>query len=108
MNKDAIIPNKLCQLIGRLVGKLPVGIILLALLSGCQSGESCHKVLKAKCIECHSAETSCTEIGQSEDWWRRTIDSMVKLGAEVSKQERKVLAKCLSNPSEANLEIICK
>jgi hypothetical protein len=108
MNKDTIIPNKLCQLIGRLVGKLPVGIVLLGLLCGCQSGESCHNVVNAKCIECHSTETSCTKIGQSEDWWLRTIDAMVKLGADVSKQERKVLAECLSNPSEANLEIICK
>lgn len=108
MKKYTIIPGTPFNFTDHSVKIFLMGIAFLALLNGCQSGESCHKVLKAKCIECHSAETSCAEVGQSEDWWLRTIDAMVKLGAEVSKQERKVLAKCLSTPSEANLELICK
>jgi hypothetical protein len=108
MKKYTIIPGTLSNFTDPSVKKFLMGIAFLALLCGCQSGESCHKVLKAKCIECHSTETSCAKIGQSEDWWLRTIDAMVKLGADVSKQERKVLAECLSTSPETNLEKICQ
>lgn len=100
--------EKPCHFNARFEKKLLLGIFFLGALCGCQSAESCHKVLDAKCVQCHSISTSCAKIGQSEGWWLKTIDAMVKLGTEVSKQERKMLAKCLSNPSEATVEEICK
>ena len=108
MMKRTIIADMPYHLTARFVKKLLIGIILVGVLCGCQSGESCHKVINAKCIECHSATTTCTKIGQSEEWWLRTIDAMAILGAEVSKGERKILAECLSTPAEAKDELICK
>lgn len=108
MLKHSVISRNSSYFTGRFAIKAFIGVVILGALLGCQSGESCHKVLKAKCVECHSTATSCAKIGQSEEWWLRTIDAMVQLGADVSKHERKVLAECLSNPSEANEELICK
>jgi len=79
--------------------KVLIGGMLLMLLAGCQSAESCKKVLNEKCIRCHSISTSCAKVGESEEKWHKTIDAMVKLGADVSKKERKTLAGCLSKPS---------
>jgi hypothetical protein len=100
--------DKRYRLNDRFEKRLLLGIVFLGVLCGCQSESSCHKVLNAKCIRCHSASTSCAKMGQSEQWWLRTIDTMVKLRADVTKQERKILAKCLSNPSEAVVEKMCK
>lgn len=108
MQKYAIISHKTSHFTGRFQIKALIVAVVLGALLGCQSSESCPEILNAKCIQCHSASTSCTKIGQSEEWWLRIVDAMVELGADVSKQERKVLATCLSNPSEPNLEKICK
>jgi len=108
MQKYPINSHKPFHFTGSFEIKALIVVVILGALLGCQSGESCHKVLNAKCVECHSTATSCAKIGQSEEWWLRTIDAMVKLGADVSKRERKVLATCLSNPSEPNLEKISK
>jgi hypothetical protein len=47
-------------------------------------------------------------VSKGEKRWLETIDAMVKLGADVSKQERKTLAECLSNPSGTDVEHTCK
>nr|WP_320011498.1 hypothetical protein [uncultured Desulfobulbus sp.] len=108
MKKSTIIPNKFYQLPVYSEKKILIGLVLLGLLAGCQSSESCKKVLNTRCVQCHSASTSCAKVANSEKQWIETIDAMVKLGADVSKQERKTLAKCLSNPSGTDVEDICK
>lgn len=99
---------KRCNFNGLFAKKLLLGIVFLGVLCGCQSGKSCPKVLNEKCVQCHFASTSCAKIGQSEQWWLNTIDTMVKLGTDVSAQERKMLAKCLSNPPAAVVEKFCE
>ena len=77
-------------------------------LGGCSSEESCQKVVTAKCIRCHSVATTCAKVGKSEARWNNIIDSMTKLGANVTHQERKTLAKCLSKPAGKKLEGVCQ
>lgn len=108
MKKSTIIPSESCQLPSCLEKKILIGVVLLWALAGCQPNESCKKVLNAKCIQCHSVSTSCAKVSKGEKRWLETIDAMVKLGADVSKQERKTLAECLSNPSGTDVEHTCK
>jgi hypothetical protein len=77
-------------------------------LAGCNSGESCQQVVAAKCMRCHSVATTCAKIGESEARWQDTLDAMVKLGADVTPQERKTLTKCLSNPAGKQKEGACQ
>jgi len=82
--------------------------VLLVLVAGCQSGESCKKVLNEKCIRCHSISTSCAKVGESEERWLKLLDAMAKLGADVSKKEQKTLARCLGRPSGSGVEEVCR
>jgi len=88
--------------------KILIAGVFLVLIAGCQTGESCKKVLNEKCIRCHSISTSCAKVGKGEEQWHKILDAMVKLGADVSKKERKTLARCLGNPSGADVEGVCK
>ncbi|MDD2463059.1 MAG: hypothetical protein PHI97_03615 [Desulfobulbus sp.] len=103
-----IIPWRTYQLRGRIGEKILISGILLVVLAGCQSGESCQEILKSRCMKCHSHSTSCAKVGESEQQWLKMIDAMVKLGADISKKERKTLARCLSNPSGTDVEEFCK
>ncbi|MGD9948579.1 MAG: hypothetical protein AB7U29_08890 [Desulfobulbus sp.] len=108
MKTSASIPCKIYQLGVKAGNDGLVGAALLVVLAGCHSGESCQEVLKVKCMQCHSYSTSCAKVGESEGRWREILDAMVKLGADISKKERKTLARCLSNPSGTDVEEFCK
>lgn len=85
---------------------LTVAVLSIA-LTGCQSSKDCREILVNKCSSCHGVSTSCAKVGESYGRWLGIIDAMNKLHADVSEKERKVLAKCLSQPS-AVTEDICK
>ena len=108
MKVNAAIFFKYQQLMGLLEKRILIGGVVLVLIAGCRSGESCKKVLYEKCIRCHSISTSCAKVGEGERGWHAVLDAMVKLGADLSDKERKTLARCLDNPSGTDVGDACK
>ncbi|NOQ45164.1 MAG: hypothetical protein GQ559_00570 [Desulfobulbaceae bacterium] len=64
------------------------------------ASEECTQLVKKKCIRCHFETRICQKIEKrkGKGSWKRTIKTMVKNGATLSKSERKQLADCLSKP----------
>jgi hypothetical protein len=85
---------------------LLVGFLVVA-LAGCRSDKGCREILVNKCSSCHGLSTSCAKVGEGYGRWLGIIDAMNTLHADVSEKERKVLAKCLSEPS-AVTDDICR
>ena len=90
-----------------LTKKFFIVILLAVALAGCRSTKDCRKILVSKCNSCHGLSTSCAKVGESYGRWLDIVDAMTTLHADVSEKERKVLAKCLSEPSPVT-DDICK
>ena len=89
--------------------KLLLGAMVVVLaLAACRPRVACHTLLQRKCIRCHSFSTSCAKVGASERRWQETLESMVKLGADISEQDRRTLAGCLSHPEGTDVGQSCK
>ena len=72
------------------------------------TGSQCESLLRAKCTHCHYETRVCQKLGKkSKRGWRATVRRMVKHGAELSKEEQKVLVECLST-RQKGAEAFCR
>ncbi|GAB4337885.1 MAG: hypothetical protein Kow0089_09430 [Desulfobulbaceae bacterium] len=82
-----------------------------------RAAESCTQLLMSRCETCHYVTRVCQKVeresrkkswfGGSRGSWKRTVRNMVRQGAQLSKEEEKILVDCLSKPSEEVLSL-CK
>lgn len=68
---------------------------------------NCAKLLTTTCTSCHSKNKFCPNLGQSKDYWSKTIKEMVVNGAEVAAADQATLADCLSKPGDEAKDV-CK
>jgi len=77
--------------------------VLLFLLpaAGAFGGENdttCITLLVGKCRECHYLTRICQSLDKKSKWaWKRSIRTMVKRGAEVSRMQEEQILNCLSS-----------
>lgn len=74
-------------------------LLLLLPASAAVGGEqetACIDLLIGKCRECHYMTRLCQSLDKKGKWaWKRSIRTMVKRGAEVSREEEKQILDCL-------------
>lgn len=97
---------------------LVCSLVLCLLFSNPAIGqEACTQLLTKRCEVCHYMTRVCEKVdrernkkswfGGSSGTWKRTINNMVKQGAQLNKAEEDVLIECLSKPSSEVLSL-CK
>ncbi len=79
----------------------------LWVLAGCSTEDACRQIIETKCTSCHSIKMSCNQVGRSKQYWKTTIDQMIRLNAPISAAEKKKLISCLGNSSR-NLKELCE
>ncbi len=88
--------------------------VLLMVLSGLALPSSsvaadpaCGTLITNKCLACHYETRICQKVKKKkgERSWKKTIKSMIRNGAVLSREEQKILAVCLSKPDSAVLEL---
>ena len=68
----------------------------------------CELLLVEKCSDCHYLTRVCQKLGKkSKGDWRRSIKRMVRKGAVLSKDEKKLLVGCLHKEEEGAIQA-CK
>ena len=68
----------------------------------------CMSIIDAKCVKCHYKTRICDALGtKSAGKWKRTINFMIKQGAQLTEDEQsKVIACLVSMPRGA--DAVCK
>ena len=70
--------------------------------------EVCSSIINAKCVRCHYKTRICDALGtKSVREWTRSINFMIKQGAELSDDEKNKVIACLSSLPKGS-EIVCK
>ncbi len=89
---------------------LPTLFLILStpLAASAASGTSCVERVKSKCLECHHETRICQKINKDKGKgsWKRTLKSMIRNGAKVSKADQKLLVDCLRTP-DAEIRELC-
>ncbi len=89
---------------------IPTLFILFStpLAASASSDESCLDRVRSNCLDCHQETRICQKIRKNKNTgaWKKTIKSMVRNGAQVSKDDHKLLADCLSAP-DAGIRELC-
>lgn len=69
---------------------------------------SCATLLLTKCDSCHYLTRVCYRVGKkSKRSWKRTLKSMVRYGAKLTKEQQNILLACLSD-STGEAQSTCK
>ena len=72
------------------------------------TGGDCQATINAKCVQCHYKTRICDALGtKSKRKWKRTINFMVKQGAQLSKEEQALMVECLNSMPKGS-ETVCK
>ena len=84
-------------------------ILALALNSAAvRADENCAELVTTRCELCHYKTRICEKLGKkSKSSWKRTVKTMVRYGAKLSKGEQKQLIRCLSKP-DAGISALCE
>ena len=74
--------------------------------SSVASVPTCAELVKSKCLSCHLETRICQKVKKrkGKSSWKRTIKSMVRHGADLSKSEQKRIVTCLRKPSSEVLD----
>lgn len=68
----------------------------------------CSTIINAKCVRCHYKTRICDVLGtKNVRQWVRSIDFMIKQGAELSEEEKNKVIACLSFMPQGS-DIVCK
>ena len=69
--------------------------------------ESCGSLVQNKCMDCHFETRTCQKLRKKKgkSSWKRTIKSMVRHGAKLSKGEQKTLVQCFTSRDASVLSI---
>ena len=71
------------------------------------SNAVCSSIVNAKCVKCHYKTRICNAVGtKSVHYWKKTINFMLKQGAELSRDEQDKVIACLSTLPEGS-EVVC-
>jgi len=81
--------------------------LLFVLAEPCRAEETCELLVKNKCLSCHFETRICQKMKKKKgkSSWKRTMRSMVRHGAELSKGEQKTLVQCFTSRDAAVLSL---
>ena len=81
--------------------------LLLAFSLPAVAEDSCAPLVKNKCLSCHFETRICQKMKKKKgkSSWKRTIKSMIRHGAKLSKKEQKVLVQCFTSRNDAVLSL---
>ncbi|MBM9512871.1 hypothetical protein [Desulfogranum marinum] len=67
----------------------------------------CRPLIEQKCASCHFVTHVCPDLAKKKGtWtWKRTIQSMIEHGTELTDAQAKQLVGCLSKPDQKVLDI---
>lgn len=84
-------------------------VFLLSIISPGQAEEfSCGQLLVERCDSCHYISRPCQNLGNKSRWrWKRTLNTMIRHGAQLTNAEAEQLLTCLSD-QEATILMVCK
>jgi len=84
-----------------------LGFILVPPLPAGAATPSCGELVEHKCLTCHYETRICQKLRKKKGKgsWKKTIKSMIRKGAVVSKAEQKSLIICFSKRDRAVLEL---
>lgn len=82
-------------------------VLLSAAVSFDTREKDCAVLLNTRCDNCHYRARICQSLGKkSKREWKRTIKTMVRYGAKLTKDQQKTLADCLYEASQ-NAKFVC-
>jgi hypothetical protein len=77
-------------------------------VGGQSVGPDCQAIIDVKCVKCHYKTRICDALGtKSKRKWKRTIKFMVRQGANLTQDEQKNVAECLSRLPKGS-DVVCK
>ena len=88
-------------------------LVVSACSGGPEIGEAppdsvCSSLIDLKCVRCHYKTRICDALGtKSVRQWKKSINFMIKQGAELSVDEQSKVIACLSTMPEGS-DIVCK
>jgi cytochrome c5 len=72
------------------------------------AGLDCRTMINSKCVKCHYKTRICDALGtKSKRNWKRTVKFMVKQGAQLTKDDQKVMVECLNSMPKGS-DTVCK
>jgi len=75
---------------------------------GKEKDSACIALLVDKCRECHYMTRICQSLDKKSKWaWKRTIRTMVKRGAQLSRMQEEQILNCLSSKA-ADVVAFCE
>lgn len=114
MNK---IRDQICRVVKYSISILAIMGIGFIMSSPVSAEDNCIQLLTKRCETCHYLTRVCQKVDKERNkksWfggaagtWKRTMKNMVKQGAQLNKEEEKVLVECLSKPTPEVLNV-CK
>jgi len=92
-------------------------IVVFMLMAACSGtaeiGEAptdavCSSLVNAKCVKCHYKTRICDALGtKSVSGWKKTINFMLKQGAQLTEDEQNKVIACLSSLPRGS-EVVCQ
>lgn len=92
-------------------------MMLVMFLSACSSTNEivedvpdavCSSIVDAKCVRCHYKTRICDALGKKNvRQWKKSVNFMIKQGAQLSEDEQRKVVACLSSMPEGS-DIVCK
>lgn len=68
----------------------------------------CSAIVDAKCVRCHYKTRICDALGtKSVRKWKKSINYMIKQGAELTEDEQNTVVACLSSLPEGS-NVVCQ
>ena len=83
-------------------------LVAVARAPGAEQDTACIDLLVGKCRECHYLTRICQSLDKKSKWqWKRSIRTMAKRGAEVSRQQEDQILACLASKA-ADVVAFCE
>jgi hypothetical protein len=68
----------------------------------------CAALMNTVCLGCHTRDRFCERLGSTEKQWQSLIKWMITNGADLDEEQVKLLAGCLSGPTEEAMKVCGK